>query len=29
MTIQELMNKRAVAWQAAKDFVNNHRNENG
>ena len=23
------MNKRAVAWQAAKDFVNNHRNENG
>lgn len=29
MTIQELINKRAVAWQAAKDFAENHRNENG
>ena len=29
MTIQELINKRAVAWQAAKDFAENHKNENG
>ena len=29
MTIQELINKRASAWQAAKDFAENHKNENG
>ena len=29
MTIQELINKRATAWQAAKDFAENHKNENG
>ena len=29
MTVKELMEKRAVAWQAAKDFVTAHTKENG
>lgn len=29
MTIQELITKRAKAWEAAKDFLDAHRNENG
>lgn len=29
MTIQELMEKRAKVWEAAKNFVDTHENENG
>ena len=29
MTINELMNKRATAWEAAKKFLDSHRQENG
>lgn len=29
MTTQDLMNKRARAWEAAKAFLDSHRNENG
>jgi HK97 family phage major capsid protein len=29
MTLQELMNKRAVAWEAAKAFLDSHRNTDG
>ena len=29
MTIQELMKKRAKVWEAAKNFVDTHENENG
>ncbi len=29
MTIQELMEKRATVWEAAKNFVDTHENENG
>ncbi|WP_108775582.1 phage major capsid protein [Lactimicrobium massiliense] len=29
MTIQELITKRAQAWDAAKKFLDSHRNENG
>jgi len=29
MTIQELMQKRAKAWEAAKNFLDSHRTENG
>ena len=28
MTIQELMEKRAKVWEAAKNFVDTHENEN-
>jgi hypothetical protein len=29
MTLQELMNKRAKAWEAAKAFLDSHRNTDG
>lgn len=29
MTVQELIDKRAKAWEAAKNFVNTHEDENG
>ena len=29
MTLQELITKRAKAWEAAKDFLDSHRSENG
>ena len=29
MTIQELMEKRAKVWEAAKNFVDTHENETG
>ena len=29
MTIQELIEKRAKVWEAAKNFVDTHENENG
>ncbi|MDY6335180.1 MAG: phage major capsid protein, partial [Lachnospiraceae bacterium] len=29
MNTQDLMNKRARAWEAAKAFLDSHRNENG
>lgn len=29
MTVQELIDKRAKAWEAAKEFVNTHEDKNG
>lgn len=29
MTINELREKRAAQWEAAKEFLNSHRNEKG
>ena len=29
MNVQDLINKRASAWEAAKAFLDSHRNENG
>ena len=29
MTVQELIDKRAKAWEAAKDFVNTHEDKDG
>ena len=29
MTVQELVDKRAKAWEMAKEFVNTHEDKNG
>ena len=29
MTVKELIEKRAKAWETAKDFVNTHEDKNG